>query len=74
MGYFEKHLEGRTWVAENGKLSLGDITVGATLVIGLNMIIDEMRASYSLVMAWFKRLVAVELATHSPGPTRSGRV
>ncbi|KAJ5547847.1 hypothetical protein N7513_005081 [Penicillium frequentans] len=59
--YMEGHLEGRTWLGENGKLSLGDITVAAPLHMGFLLIIDkEMRAKYPLVTSWFERVMAVE--------------
>ncbi|KAJ5646246.1 hypothetical protein N7490_002618 [Penicillium lividum] len=61
LAYMEGHLQGRTWLGENERLSLGDITVAAPLHMGFMLIIDaEMRAKYPLVTAWFERVMAVE--------------
>ncbi|KAJ5994117.1 hypothetical protein N7451_009841 [Penicillium sp. IBT 35674x] len=69
--YMEGHLEGRTWLGENGKLSLGDITVAAPLHMGFLLIIDkEMRAKYPLVTRWFERVMAVEEVGRAMGEVK----
>lgn len=54
----ETHLEGRTWLASEGKLTLADISAAAALVWGFSMVIDaEMRTKYPRVVDWYKRTV-----------------
>ncbi|KAG2421112.1 hypothetical protein HFD88_000728 [Aspergillus terreus] len=61
LGYLEKHLAGRTWLATAEKLSLADITVASALQWGFVYAIDaEMRAKYPSVMAWYQRTIESE--------------
>lgn len=54
----ETHLDGRTWLASEGKLTLADISAAAALVWGFSMVIDaEMRTKYPRVVDWYKRTV-----------------
>ncbi|KAJ5131563.1 uncharacterized protein N7515_007602 [Penicillium bovifimosum] len=57
----ETHLKNRTWLVDNDKLSLADITVASSLVWGFSMVIDaEMREKYPTVISWYERTIEAE--------------
>lgn len=57
----EIHLKGKTWLASSDKLSLADISVVASLVIGFAFSIDaDMRKKCPSVMEWYQRAIGIE--------------
>ncbi|EYE98797.1 glutathione S-transferase family protein [Aspergillus ruber CBS 135680] len=57
----ETHLQGRTWLASEEKLSLADISVASALVWAFSMILDaELRPQYPTVLAWYDRVLETE--------------
>lgn len=61
LGCLQTHLQGRTWLVGNDKITMADITVASALIWGFSMAIDaEMRAKYSAVVQWYERVLEVD--------------
>ncbi|PWY89888.1 translation elongation factor eEF-1B gamma subunit [Aspergillus heteromorphus CBS 117.55] len=74
LGYLDKHLAGKTWVAGTEKLSLADISVASALVWGFSMVVDaEMRRSYPNVIAWYERTIESDGVREALGPRTTSR-
>lgn len=70
LAVLESHLQGRTWLASEAKISMADITVASSLIWGFSMAIDaEMRQKYSGVVAWYERVSESEGVKQAFGET-----
>lgn len=66
--FLQTHLQGRTWLASEDKITMADITVASSLIWGFAMAIDaEMRQKCPAVVAWYERVLETDGAKQAFG-------